>query len=535
MATARLTRSDEEIEDSTRNNPIEHGTTKRRPEDNPEKDEDDEDKEDPKRGRARRISPSDSSSLSDTDQPEELRKMPETHEVQEVQETQLIDNLSDQITRLAKRNRGKAISDEEMADATQQRDMEYSRRQKLDDRLRQAHNRKLSTEEEIELIEQEKQKEKNRQKLLTLQIERAQLRQENALKEEELRNLLSLPANSTFFASRAHPRTVKPALPSQQKRTSTDRLDSSEEAMLNRARKKSGLKLKQPKEFTGEESDPAVFKQNLKRFKRDIRANLYKEEITDEREKIDYAEGFLGGRADRRWDKAKLGMSQPTLEELFNVIEQCRGDPHLIMLKAQQTWLEVRQGLYQTAREHWDALERIQSTLPLQDDNETDLKIRFVRTIRKPSIIPFTAHQVANMAESELIDYVEERDPTKNTSQQNRRDDKEGQPSYDHTRGGFRGEQRSGPSSRPMDLRPKSVENDRTLASDKVPNEEKDRRRQAGLCIKCGKGPHRMEECKTGWFYRGGDPRINKHQSTNIDSNPNLLPIREEQGKGRAQ
>ena len=97
---------------------------------------------------------------------------------------------------------------------------------------------------------------------------------------------------------------------------------------------------------------------------------------------------------------------------------------------------------------------------------------------------------------------MEERDPTKNTSQQNRRDDKEGQPSYDHTRGGFRGEQRSGPSSRPMDLRPKSVENDRTLASDKVPNEEKDRRRQAGLCIKFGKGPHRMEECKTGWFYR---------------------------------
>ena len=47
--------------------------------------------------------------------------------------------------------------------------------------------------------------------------------------------------------------------------------------MLNRARKKSGLKLKQPKEVTGEESDPAVFKQNLKRFKRDIRANLYKE------------------------------------------------------------------------------------------------------------------------------------------------------------------------------------------------------------------------------------------------------------------
>ena len=217
MATARLTRSDKEIEDSARNNLIEHGTTKRRPEDTPEKDEDDEDKEDPKRGRARPISPSDSSSLSDTDQPEELRKMPETHEVQEVQDTQLIDNLSDQITRLAKRNRGKAISDEEMADATQQRDMEYSRRQKLDDRLRQAHNRKLSTEEEIELIEQEKQKEKNRQKILTLQIERAQLRQENALKEEELRNLLSLPANSTFFASRTHPWTAKLALPSQQR------------------------------------------------------------------------------------------------------------------------------------------------------------------------------------------------------------------------------------------------------------------------------------------------------------------------------
>jgi hypothetical protein len=48
----------------------------------------------------------------------------------------------------------------------------------------------------------------------------------------------------------------------------------------------------------------------------------------------------------------------------------------------------------------------------------------------------------------------------------------------------------------------------------KVPDEEKQRQRKEGLCIKCGKPNHNMSECRTGWSYKGKEKVQGKVSST---------------------
>jgi hypothetical protein len=48
----------------------------------------------------------------------------------------------------------------------------------------------------------------------------------------------------------------------------------------------------------------------------------------------------------------------------------------------------------------------------------------------------------------------------------------------------------------------------------KVPDEEKQRRRKEGLCIKCGKPNHNMSEFRTGWLYKGKEKVQGKASST---------------------
>jgi hypothetical protein len=48
----------------------------------------------------------------------------------------------------------------------------------------------------------------------------------------------------------------------------------------------------------------------------------------------------------------------------------------------------------------------------------------------------------------------------------------------------------------------------------KVPDEEKQRQRKEGLCIKCGKPNHNMSECRSGWTYKGKERVQGKASST---------------------
>jgi hypothetical protein len=51
----------------------------------------------------------------------------------------------------------------------------------------------------------------------------------------------------------------------------------------------------------------------------------------------------------------------------------------------------------------------------------------------------------------------------------------------------------------------------------KVPDEQKQRWRKDGLCIKCGKPNHNMSECRTGWSYKGKEKVQGKASSTPME------------------
>lgn len=83
---------------------------------------------------------------------------------------------------------------------------------------------------------------------------------------------MGTPANSGFFASRANVTNLTPA-PNTPKST-RERADSSDDLSPATFRKKTKLKLKEPKVFSGEGDDNIALKEDFKRFKRDVRNNL---------------------------------------------------------------------------------------------------------------------------------------------------------------------------------------------------------------------------------------------------------------------
>jgi hypothetical protein len=59
------------------------------------------------------------------------------------------------------------------------------------------------------------------------------------------------------------------------------------------------------------------------------------------------------------------------------------------------------------------------------------------------------------------------------------------------------------PTSTSKPFAPRAPQGKGKTQNVKVPDEEKQRRRKESLCIKCGKPGHNMNECRTGWSYKG--------------------------------
>lgn len=222
----------------------------------------------------------------------------------------------------------------------------------------------------------------------------------------------------------------------------------------------------------------------------------------------------MEGKADRVWERVERTLTNPSLGNLFSAIETYTGDPNTVLLRAQKSWGEAKQKANETARQHWDNLERIQSCLNPDPNAHTNLRLHFTQTPRNPSVISFTPQQIITMGEAKLVDFVEHKDPTDGNTKGTR-----GRGGEKRTDRDNRGTQASqpGPVNTDQGTRPAQYSND------KVPDEEKDRRRREKLCIKCGKGPHFARDRRTGWYYRPEERNLN------------LLPVPANTGKGRPQ